>query len=182
MVRGQLKIVCLGDSITYGFPHGPEYSWVSMLDDIIEGEVINKGVNGDTSSDMLGRFNRSVLRYNPTHLLIMGGINDVMCRESFDRITWNIKAMVEKARENNIKVILGLPTAVDYPEFERLLQRIRKWIRQYAEKNDIKIIDFAAAFYNNGQLRKECLLPDGGHPTVEGYKAMFTMIDIDVFN
>ncbi|MDD3365087.1 MAG: GDSL-type esterase/lipase family protein, partial [Syntrophomonas sp.] len=53
-----IKVVCLGDSITWGFPHGTEYSWVRMLDDALSGEVINQGINGNTTSDMLDRFNR----------------------------------------------------------------------------------------------------------------------------
>lgn len=177
-----VKIVCLGDSITYGFPHGTSVSWVHSLSEVIAGEVINKGINGNTTSEMLRRFDRAVLSYNPTHVVIMGGINDVLCRESFDRIIWNLQAMAEKARDNNIKVILGLPTAIDEPEFERLLGRIREWIKTYARENDMQVIDFTSAFYDEGRLRTEYLLADGGHPTVEGYQAMFRVIDTTIFN
>ena len=73
MQAKNLKIVCLGDSITWGFPFGPGYSWVRMLDDALEGEFINQGINGNTTSDMLRRFDQSVLKYNPSHVIIMGG-------------------------------------------------------------------------------------------------------------
>lgn len=176
------KIVCLGDSITYGFPFGPAFSWVQMLSEVIEAGIINKGINGNTTTDMLERFDRAVLKNDPTHVLIMGGINDVLCRESFDRITWNLRLMAEKAEANDIKVILGLPTAVDEPEFERLLVRIRQWIIQYAAQQNIPIIDFARPFYDeNNNVLTELLLADGGHPTIEGYQAMFRMIDLNVF-
>ena len=177
-----IKIVCLGDSITWGFPFGPEYSWVTMLDNALTGEFINQGINGNTTSDMLKRFDRSVIQYDPTHVIIMGGINDVMCRESFDRITLNLKDMAEKARDKGIKVILGTPTAVDEPEIERLLQRIRNWIKNYAQQNNIRVIDFAGAFFDsNGNILSELLLPDGGHPTKEGYHAIYAQIDLKVF-
>jgi acyl-CoA thioesterase-1 len=176
------KVVCLGDSITWGFPHGTEYSWVRMLDDAIAGEFINQGINGNTTSDMLLRFERSVIKYNPTHVIIMGGINDVMCQESFDRISLNLKTMAEKAGENGIKVIFGTPTAVDDPQIERLLERIRRWIKDYARDNNIAVIDFASVFFNSsGDIRQEFLLADGGHPTVEGYQALFAHIDFNVF-
>lgn len=179
----KLKIVCLGDSITYGFPFGPAYSWVDMLSRNIEGEVINRGINGNTTTEMLERFDRHVLKNNPTHVIIMGGINDVLLRESYDRIVWNLRAMIEKARENHIQVILGIPTVVDYPEFERMIERIRVWMKDYARQNNIEIIDFAQAFYeSNGCISTELLLADGGHPTEKGYQAMFGVIDLNIFS
>ncbi|MGE5389830.1 MAG: SGNH/GDSL hydrolase family protein [Deltaproteobacteria bacterium] len=177
------RIVCLGDSITYGFPWGPSVSWVQMLGDALGCEVINKGINGNTTGDMLNRFERSVLKYEPTHLILMGGINDVIMAESFDRIVWNIREMVDKAMEAGIKVILGLPTAVDDEYWEKLISRIRQWMRNYAEEKVLPIIDFAAAFYDQyGQLRKELLLADGGHPDISGYKEMFKQIDLSIFD
>ncbi len=177
-----MKIVCLGDSITWGFPFGPSVSWVSMLQDRLAVEVINKGINGNTTSDMLRRFDREVLSYEPTHVVIMGGSNDVLMAESFDRITSNIHLMVEKAEENGIKVVFGLPIAIDDQYLEGLLARIRDWMRNYAEDKEIPLIPFNRAFYdNNGQLRTELLLLDGAHPAVEGYQAMFKQINIDIF-
>ncbi len=176
------KIVCLGDSITWGFPFGPAVSWVSMLQDSLGVEVINKGINGNTTSDMLRRFDRAVLSYEPTHIVIMGGANDVLMAESFDRIVTNIRLMAEKAEENNIKVIFGLPTAIDDKYLEELIARIRDWMRNYAEIKEIPVIPFNRAFYDkNGQLRTELLLLDGAHPAVEGYQEMFKQIDINIF-
>jgi len=180
--KESMRIVCLGDSITYGFPWGPSVSWVEMLREALGCEVINKGINGNTTGDMLNRFDRAVIKYNPTHLILMGGINDVIMAESFDRIVWNLHEMVDKAMNAGIKVILGLPTAVDDEYWEKLILRIRQWICNYAREKDIPVIDFAAAFYDpNGQLRSELLLADGGHPDISGYKEMFKQIDLSIF-
>ena len=46
----KMKIVCLGDSITYGFPFGPRVSWVAMLDQVLDAEIINQGINGNTTT------------------------------------------------------------------------------------------------------------------------------------
>ncbi|MBP1761030.1 MAG: lipolytic enzyme [Firmicutes bacterium] len=178
----ELRIVCLGDSITYGWPWGPEVSWTTMLENVIDAEVINRGIPGNTTSQMMERFDKAVLKANPTHLIIMGGINDIVWQESFDRIVWNLRAMAEKAAEHDIKVIFGMPTAVDDEYIEKLTQRIRNWIKEYADQQGMPIIDFHMAFFSqNGQILTELLNADGAHPTKEGYKAMFARIDTSIF-
>lgn len=177
-----MKIVCLGDSITWGFPFGPQDSWVEMLRRKLQVEIINRGINGNTTSDMLRRFDRHVLQAQPTHLILMGGINDVVCQEPYDVIVNNLQIMVNKAVNAGITVVLGTPTAVDYPPWERSLTRLRQWIHEFAEQKSLKVIDFHQAFYDQkGDLLTDLLLPDGGHPTRSGYQAMFEQIDISIF-
>jgi acyl-CoA thioesterase-1 len=177
-----IKIVCLGDSITWGFPFGPSVSWVNSLQERLGVEVINKGINGNTTSDMLRRFDRAVLSFEPSHVVIMGGANDILMAESFDRIVTNFRLMAEKAEENGINVVFGLPTPIDDRYLEELLARIRDWMRSYAELKNIPVIPFNQAFYDDkGRLRTELLLLDGAHPAVEGYQEMFKQIDLHIF-
>jgi len=177
-----IKVVCLGDSITWGFPYGPEYSWVAKLDQVVDGEFINEGINGNTTDDMLRRFYRCVVKYEPTHVVIMGGANDVLWRESVDRILHNLRKMVEQAREAGIKVIMATPTAINYPEVERRLEKIRDWIKAFAREQGLPVIDFAAAYFDpDGKVRSELLLLDGAHPNKNGYRAMFEQIDLYLF-
>lgn len=178
----ELKIVCLGDSITYGWPWGYEASWTAMLEKAVDGQVINQGIPGNTTSQMLDRFDKAVLKVDPTHLIIMGGINDIVWQESFDRIVWNLRTMAEKAAQHNIKVIFGMPTVVDDGYLERLIQRIRDWINEYSMQQGIPIIDFSQAFYDqDNNIKIELLSADGAHPSREGYQAMFACIDTGVF-
>jgi Lysophospholipase L1 and related esterases len=176
------KVVCLGDSITWGFPFGPHYSWVEMLARATGIEFINRGINGDTTSNMLRRLARDVLADKPSHLVLSGCINDVLCGESFDRITWNIREMVEKAEAAGITVILGQPTAVDSAYLEKLLVRLRSWYREYAAQKNLPLIEFDRAFLDQeGRLRQELLLADGAHPSEAGYRALFVQIDPSLF-
>lgn len=178
-----MKIVCLGDSITWGFPFGPQDSWVAMLQEQLQVEIINRGINGNTTSDMLARFERHVLQEKPTHLILMGGINDVVCQDPYDVTVHNLRTMVDRALAAGITVILGTPTAVDYPPWERSIQRLREWIHDLAAQLDLYVIDFHKAFYDqDGNLRTDLLLPDGGHPTRSGYQAIFEQIDMGIFN
>jgi len=115
-------------------------------------------------------------------VVIMGGANDVLWRESVDRILHNLRKMVEQAREAGIKVIMATPTAINYPEVERRLEKIRDWIKAFAREQGLPVIDFAAAYFDpDGKVRSELLLLDGAHPNKNGYRAMFEQIDLYLF-
>lgn len=178
----RMKIVCLGDSITYGWPWGPEISWTSLLAEKIDADIINRGIPGNTTSQMLDRFEKAVLKFKPSHVIIMGGLNDIIMQDSFDRITWNLRLMAEMAAENSIKVIFGQPTVFDEPRLEKLVIRIRQWINDYAAEHHYPVICFERAFYDeSSHIRSELLAADGAHPTEAGYQAMFAQIDLSIF-
>ena len=178
-----LKIVCLGDSITWGFPFGPDYSWTCLLEETLKAPIINKGINGNTTTEMNQRFDRDVIKHQPTHVIIMGGANDIVLAESHDRIIWNYREMVKKAQQAGINVIFGLPTPIDDDYYEKLLKKLRDWMIAFADENKFKIIDFTAAFYDeHGRLRLELLLADGAHPASAGYIEMFKQIDVSIFS
>ncbi|NLV16268.1 MAG: GDSL family lipase [Syntrophomonadaceae bacterium] len=175
------KIVCIGDSITFGFPYGSHVSWTKPLAETTGNTVVNQGINGNTTTDMLNRFDRDVLAQAPDYVIIMGGANDIAWRDSVDRITTNIQDMVTKANLAGIKVVFGLPTPLDEPEYENRLSRVRKWMKEFAYRCEIPIIDFHSAFFDSdGRFRDELLL-DGAHPTKDGYQAMFKVIPLGIF-
>jgi len=176
-----VKIVCIGDSITYGFPYGEQASWTRMLAEATGHLVINKGINGNTTGDMLNRFTHDVLVHDPGYVIIMGGANDIVWRESIDRITWNLNEMYKLAAQKGIKVVFGLPTPIDYEESEARLKRVRDWMIKFAAENNLPTIDFYSAFIDEeGALMDELLL-DGAHPTREGYRRMFEVIPLEIF-
>ena len=179
----EMRIVCLGDSITWGFPMGPMYSWVHMLAETLQVHIVNKGINGDTTAGMNYRFDRDVTAYDPSHVVIMGGANDVVFEDSIDQVIQNYEEMARKAQQAGIKVILGLPTPIDDEYYEEMLSQLRNWLVAFAQENQFQVIDFSAAFYDEqGELRTELLLADGGHPAITGYIEMFKQIDINIFS
>ena len=56
-----MKMVCIGDSLTYGLGIPVNENWAALLGRELGFEVVNKGVNGDTSGGMLARLERDVL-------------------------------------------------------------------------------------------------------------------------
>jgi lysophospholipase L1-like esterase len=130
---------------------------------------------------MLRRFTRDVVSAKPTHVIIMGGSNDVLTRETFPRITFNLERLIKDSLEHNIQPILGLPIPLGWDEPEVRLARVRNWLTNYALDQNLKVIDFAKGFYQLNPegvpvLRWELML-DGSHPTIEGYETMADQFD-----
>jgi lysophospholipase L1-like esterase len=82
-IKGDLrKVVCLGDSLTFGsagekntFPHALQIE----LDSNCSGkpvDVINAGISGHTTYNMLFRLNR-VTRFNPDVIIVLAGWDDL---------------------------------------------------------------------------------------------------------
>ncbi|NPV27687.1 MAG: GDSL family lipase [Firmicutes bacterium] len=173
------KIVCLGDSITWGFPFGPDYSWVRLVAERSGLTLINQGINGDTTEQMWERFQEDVVALEPSHVIVLGGANDIIIRESRDRTTYNLAGICQEAIKNGITPVLGLPTPMEFHEYEARLSKLRDWIRQYARENGLTVIDFDRAFRDpvSGTIRLDLLL-DGGHPTIQGYAAMAEVVPL----
>ena len=76
------RIVCLGDSITQGGEGPGGYVWLlrhylTALYPQQNFEVLNSGISGHKSTDMLARFQRDVLDKKPDMVTISVGVNDV---------------------------------------------------------------------------------------------------------
>lgn len=104
-----MKIVCIGDSLTYGYGVAPYKSWVNLLRASTKYDIINKGVNGDTTVGILSRFSRDCIDLKPNIAVIMAGTNDLLTGRSIDNIVDNISYMVKECLSNNITPIILIP-------------------------------------------------------------------------
>ncbi|SHF07758.1 Lysophospholipase L1 [Desulforamulus putei DSM 12395] len=181
------KIVCLGDSITYGYPDGPPCSWVTVVAAATGYPFINRGISGETTGQMLARFERDVAAEEPAYVIFAGGHNDGWMGISLAEVQENIIAVVNRAFANGICPILVLPSPLNIRQmlqcyegtqeearryFTRL-EQIRQWIRQYAGERGLLTLDFHTPLLdgNSGQGDPRYLL-DGGHPTHQGYRIL----------
>ncbi len=172
MVGDGLKLVAIGDSLTYGFPYLPDYSWVRLAADELGLRIVNKGINGDTTGGMRERFAADVLAHKPSHVLIMGGANDAFECIAVQEVTENIAHMVSTAVQHAIIPVIGLTPPCNFPE-EARLARYRQSLAWYAETNGIAVLDFYfAMLHPDGQGINTGLHVDGIHPNEAGYRVM----------
>ena len=98
-------VVALGDSLTYGYGANPKTAYPTVLAELSKWNVVNAGVNGDTSADVLTRVNE-VTEQNPDLVLLGVGGNDVLQRIAPDTTRANIIATIDTLQSNNIDVVL----------------------------------------------------------------------------
>ena len=166
-----MKVVCLGDSLTYGFPYDESISWATALTDMLEIETVNRGINGDTTLGMLNRFYEDVVMEKPTYVVIMGGTNDAYIGVKLNDAKENISKIVEEATKNDIIPVLALmPPVSDASEFE--LKKLRESIKELAAQKEIYLLDFYSIFLTEEGEFNEVYFCDDCHPNQAGYQRM----------
>lgn len=170
----QRSIVCLGDSLTYGYPYGPHASWVAYAARVCDCSLINAGINGDTMDGMADRFDRYVLGRKPQAVIILGGTNDAFSNEISREMTLSsLREMIGKASECQIALIIGLPIPVDDPSVSLKLERICQEYSRISKESGARLLDFRSPFIDPlSGLMKEELYVDGVHPNKDGYQVM----------
>jgi lysophospholipase L1-like esterase len=180
---GETRVVFFGDSITdnwskagYGgfFPGKP---------------YINRGIGGQTTSQMLLRFRSDVIGLQPDVVVILAGTNDVSGNSgpaSDEVVESNLASIAELAKLHGIRVVLAslLPVADDKRDAAgnpviRTTQRppprlraINAWMADYARRNGHVYLDYFAAVADASGMLKGDLNADGLHPNAAGYAVM----------
>jgi lysophospholipase L1-like esterase len=173
---GENRVVFIGDSIT-------DY-W--KLADYFPGKpYINRGIDGQTTPQMLVRFRQDVIDLCPKVVAVLAGTNDIAGVTGPARnqdIEANYASMAELAQAHGIRMVFAsvLPVhnySQDAKESfaarprERILA-LNEWLERYCAKHGLVYLDyFSALIDDKGMLRRE-LADDGLHPNAAGYKIM----------
>jgi lysophospholipase L1-like esterase len=173
------RVVFMGNSITQG--------WIEADPDFFMGKsYINRGISGQTTPQMLVRFRPDVVNLKPKVVVILAGTNDIAGNtgpSTLEMIEDNIASMVEIAKSNNIKVVLcSVLPANDFPwkpglEPAQKIVDLNKWIKNYAEKNEIIYVDYFTPIADQRNGLKKEYSEDGVHPNLAGYKVMEPLVE-----
>lgn len=168
------RVVMMGDSITY--------AWGRMQGAFFEQHgIVDRGIGGETSGQMLLRFSSDVLSLKPEVVHIMAGTNDIAAwRRPYnaDLTRQNIQAMAEQAKDNGIIVILAsVPPITNWVRRNpgdrvNTLRSLNDWIKDLCDKGDYTYCDYWPAMSGPGGRMKPGYARDGVHPTLAGYAAM----------
>jgi acyl-CoA thioesterase I len=166
------RVVFFGDSITE--------LWKSADQGLFSGETLNRGIGGQTTAQMLGRFQHDVVALRPRVVHIMAGTNDLAGNTGPTTLAWiqaNIRSMVDLAKVHGIRVVLAaVPPAAHFnwrPSIQPAAQieALNEWIKDYAAKEKLVFIDYGRVLGNGGGLKAD-FSADGVHPNPAGYALM----------
>lgn len=168
------SVVYMGDSITD--------FWINNDPAFFAGKpYYNRGISGQTTTQMLVRFRDDVINLKPAVVVILAGINDIAENNGpikLEAVFGNIQSMAILAKAAGIKVVLSsvLP-AFDFPwrpgmEPAPKVISLNAMIKDYADKNHIVYLDYFSAMADDRQGLPKSLSGDGVHPNLAGYKVM----------
>lgn len=99
------KVIALGDSLTYGYGANKETAYPTVLAELTGWNVINSGINGNTSQDILNRLDKVIAQQPELVLLGIGG-NDVLRKIDSQITKNNIIEIIQKLKAKNIHAVL----------------------------------------------------------------------------
>ena len=160
--------MALGDSLTIGLGLLESESYPSILQTYLDRdgyafEIVNAGVSGDTSAGGLRRVDWA-LEGEVRVLILALGANDALRGLSVADMKQNLTAIINRAREKNIVVILaGMEAPPNYgPEY---VQSFRMAFREVAGRERVLLIPFLLDKVGGVSTLNQA---DGIHPNAEG--------------
>jgi lysophospholipase L1-like esterase len=173
---GEKRVIFFGDSITDAW-HLDQYFPARGY--------LNRGIGGQTTSQMLVRFRRDVIDLQPAVVVILAGTNDIAGNTgpiSVQDIEANYTTLAEMARAHHIRVVFSSVTPVhDYtPQSQDFFAQrspakilaLNAWLKDYSAAHGLVYLDYFIAMLDGQELLKKDLALDGLHPNDAGYKIM----------
>lgn len=169
----QQNILVFGDSLSAGYGIASHASWPHLLqlklnEKNLPYQIINHSISGETTGGGRSRFSDSLQRAAPDIVILELGANDGLRGLSFDTMQANLQAMIDMARDKDIKVLL-VATYLPSNYGEAYIARFHQRFVQLAEKNDTAFLPFLMQGLGTGL---EMYQADGLHPTAAAQSQM----------
>ena len=164
------RVVFLGDSITK--------HWETKSAFFPGESYLNRGIDGQTTAQMLIRFRQDVIDLEPAAVIIQGGLADIAGftgPSSLVEIENNLRSMAELASFHHIAPILvGEPPPADYPgrtgpKPVTQMVALNQWVARYCASSHFTFLDYHSALVGSDGQMKAGVSDDGVHPNEKGY-------------
>ncbi len=182
MANDENRIVFMGNSIT-------ELWKVIDSSFFINKPYINRGIGGQTTSQMLIRFRPDVIALRPSVVVIHAGINDIAENQgpiSLENIYGNIISMIQLAKANKINVVISSILPANHflwrPQIkpaEKIIE-LNSMLEVYCKENNIVYLDYYSKMHDEEKGLDKKLTADGVHPNLAGYKIMEPLVEVAI--
>lgn len=154
------NIICFGDSVTFGYGAGAGEDYPTALAKMVSIPVINSGIDGDTSSEALGRLDADILAREPLLVIVEFCGNDFLRKIPIEETVKNIKEMVGRIRAGGAMVaIADVSAGMFLKEYNEAFSKLAK------EEGAIFIPSILRGIITNPSMKSDFL-----HPNAAGYK------------
>lgn len=170
---GEQRVVFYGDSITDAWGHGKDF--------FPDKPYFNRGISGQTTPQMLVRFQQDVVHLQPAAVIILAGTNDIAGNtgpETPEMIEDNFASMAAIAKYYDIRVIFAsiLPVYA-YPWKPAVhpaeeIRALNAWLKDFCSHDGDTYLDYYDSLADAEGGMKPGLSKDGVHPTAAGYAIM----------
>jgi lysophospholipase L1-like esterase len=167
------RVVFVGDSITENWKKGDPAMFGPT--------VLDRGIGGQTTPQIMLRFYQDVVAMRPRAVHIMAGVNDIMGNTgpaTDEAIVNNIRAMIDVAKANRIRVVLASITPAKQfagrPNLDLAprIAAVNQMLVALAAQMRVTHVDYAPVLADAEGGFKVALANDGLHPNRDGYAAM----------
>lgn len=158
------NIITIGDSLANGFGVNPENSFAVKTAVLLGKNPIKKGVDGETTSELLNRIDDE-LKATPSiaAVIISIGGNDFLKNRDEETVKSNLNTIVQRAKKyTDCIVLLGVPSGV----FGSVIGGISSIYKDVSDKFNIIVEDKAMQMI----LKDINLKVDYIHPNTEGHE------------
>ena len=196
------RIVFAGDSVTdmesanpvgEGLFDNLGRSYVRVIENMLVAwypelniRITNAGISGNTSRDLLARFDRDVVSLDPDYVSICIGINDVwrqfdcpampdyaVMPEEYEQ---NVEKMILAVKDRVKGVFLCSPYYIEPNREDMMRRRMDEYVgicRALAEKHGCVFVDFQRLYADFCRIRHSCCIAwDRVHPNQMGATLM----------
>jgi len=171
------RVVFLGDSITDGWRLNEYYG--------SDRDFVNRGISGQITGEMLGRFKADVIDLKPAAVIILAGTNDLARGVPIKTIEDNLSMIADLAEAHHITPLFAslLPVS-DYhkdvnPQYAQTLHRppasileVNNWLKAYCEQRHLAYVDYYSSLVDTNGFLQTDASDDGLHPNAKGYRLM----------
>ena len=166
-------VVFMGDSITE--------LWRTYHNDVFfqPNDYLGKGISGQTTQQMIARFQRDALHYKPKAVVIMAGTNDLAQNQGYvpyERIVDNLLYMASLAREAGCQVLLmSIPPADAFwwhtsIRPAKMIRTVNTVLQERALQEGYIWVNLYPALVAAGGSIDPALSDDRIHPITPGYE------------
>ena len=107
-------ILAFGDSLTYGTGAAVNQSYPVLLSVMINRQVVNAGIPGETTAEGLARLPGTLEQIKPSLVILCLGANDMMRGLDQKRAAENLKAMLEMIRAHGAAAVMIAVPSFDF--------------------------------------------------------------------